>query len=86
MKLFLIKSIIIFFGLFVLFKITIDSTINNLQKEVENQISNEKIILTKDKIRKEMKNGIEKDRILSPDDAKLLGKFFNKLLKEINQN
>ena len=86
MKLFLIKSIIIFFGLFVLFKITIDSAINNLQKEVENQISNEKIILIKDKIRKEMKNGIEKDRILSPDDAKLLGKFFNKLLKEINQN
>ena len=86
MKIFLIKSIIIFFGLFVLFKITIDSAINNLQKEVENQISNEKIILIKDKIRKEMKNGIEKDRILSPDDAKLLGKFFNKLLKEINQN
>ncbi len=86
MKLFLIKSIIIFFGLFVLFKITIDSTINNLQKEVENQISNEKIILIKDKIRKEMKNGIEKDRILSPDDAQLLEKFFNKLLKEINQN
>ena len=86
MKLFLIKSIIIFFGLFVLFKITIGSAINNLQKEVENQISNEKIILIKDKIRKEMKKGIEKDRILSPDDAKLLGKFFNKLLKEINQN
>jgi hypothetical protein len=86
MKLFLIKSIIIFFGLFVLFKITIGSAVNNLQKEVENQISNEKIILIKDKIRKEMKNGIEKDRILSPDDAKLLGKFFNKLLKEINQN
>ena len=55
MKLFLIKSIIIFFGLFVLFKITIDSAINNLQEEVKNQISNEKIILTKDKIRKEMK-------------------------------
>ncbi len=33
-----------------------------------------------------MKKGIEKDRILSPDDAQLLGKFFNKLLKEINQN
>ncbi len=86
MKLFLIKSIIIFFGLFVLFKITIDSAIYNLQEEVKNQISNEKIILTKDKIRKEMKKGIEKDRILSPDDAQLLGKFFNKLLKEINQN
>ena len=86
MKLFLIKSIIIFFGLFVLFKITIDSAINNLQEEVKNQISNEKIILTKDKIRKEMKKGIEKDRILNPDDAQLLGKFINKLLKEINQN
>ena len=86
MKIFLIKSIIIFFGLFVLFKITIDSAINNLQEEVKNQISNEKTILIKDKIRKEMKKGIERDRILSPDDAQLLGKFFNKILKEINQN
>ena len=86
MKIFLIKSIIIFIGLFLLFKITIGSVINNFQKELENQISNEKIILMKDKVREEMKKGIEKDRILNPDDAQLLGKFLNKLLKEINQN
>jgi len=86
MKIFLIKSIIIFIGLFVLFQITIGSVMNNFQKELENQISNEKIILMKDKVREEMKKGIEKDRILNPDDAQLLGKFINKLLKEINQN
>ena len=86
MKIFLIKSIIIFIGLFLLFKITIGSVINNFQQELENQISNEKIILMKDKVREEMKKGIEKDRILNPDDAQLLGKFLNKLLKEINQN
>ena len=86
MKIFLIKSIIIFLGLFVLFQITIGSVMNNFQKELENQISNEKIILMKDKVREEMKKGIEKDRILNPDDAQLLGKFINKLLKEINQN
>ena len=40
----------------------------------------------KDKAREEMKKGIEKDTILNPDDAQLLGKFLNKLLKEINQN
>jgi len=86
MKIFLIKSIIIFIGLLVLFQITIGSVMNNFQKKLENQISNEKIILMKDKVREEMKKGIEKDRILNPDDAQLLGKFINKLLKEINQN
>ena len=86
MKIFLIKSIIIFIGLFVLFQITIGSVMNNFQKELENQISNEKIILMKDKVREEMKKGIAKDRILNPEDSQLLGKFIKKLLKEINQN
>ena len=86
MKIFLIKSIIIFIGLFVLFQITIGSVINNFHKEIENQISEEKIILMKDKVREEMKKGIAKDRILNPEDSQLLGKFINKLLKEINQN
>ena len=86
MKIFLIKSMVIFFGIFILFQLTIGTVIKNLQKEVENQLSEEKIILMKDKAREEMKKGIEKDTILNPDDAQLLGKFLNKLLKEINQN
>ena len=86
MKIFLIKSIVIFFGIFILFQLTIGTVINNFQKEVESQLSEEKIILMKDKAREEMKKGIEKDTILNPDDAQLLGKFLNKLLKEINQN
>ena len=83
---YLIKSIVIFFGIFILFQLTIGTVINNFQKEVESQLSEEKIILMKDKAREEMKKGIEKDTILNPDDAQLLGKFLNKLLKEINQN
>ena len=86
MKIFLIKSIVIFFGIFILFQLTIGTVIKNFQKEVESQLSKEKIILMKDKAREEMKKGIEKDTILTPDDAQLLGKFLNKLLKEINQN
>ena len=85
MKIFLIKSLVIFFGIFILFQLTIGTVIKNFQKEVENQFSEEKIILMKDKAREEMKKGIEKDTILNPDDAQLLGKFLNKLLKEINQ-
>ena len=86
MKIFLIKSLVIFFGIFILFQLTIGTVIKNFQKEVENQFSEEKIILMKDKAREEMKKGIEKDTILNPDDAQLLGKFLDKLLKEINQN
>ena len=58
MKIFLIKSIVIFFGIFILFQLTIGTVIKNFQKEVENQFSEEKIILMKDKAREEMKKGI----------------------------
>ena len=44
----------------------------------------ETIILIKDKIRNELKIAINKERYLNEDDAKLIGDFLSKILKEIN--
>ena len=33
-----------------------------------------------------MKKGIEKEQMLNPDDADLIGKFLKKLIKEVNNN
>ena len=85
MKIFLIKTIIVFISILLLFKLTIGSVINKIQKEVDSQISEEKIILIKEKVKREMKKGIEKDRILNVEDAELIGKFIQKILTEINQ-
>lgn len=85
MKIFLIKTIIVFISILLLFKLTIGSVINKIQKEVDSQISEEKILLIKEKVKKEMKKGVEQDRILNVEDAELIGKFIQKILTEINQ-
>ena len=58
MKIFVIKTLIIFISIFVLFKLTIGSLVNSLKKDLSDQLSREKIILVKDKIRDEMKNSL----------------------------
>tara|TARA_Y100001958_G_scaffold112353_1_gene79670 strand:- start:891 stop:1046 length:156 start_codon:yes stop_codon:yes gene_type:complete len=47
--------------------------------------SKENLVNVENKLRDEIKSAITKERILSPDDAVLLRKFFNKLSVEINE-
>ena len=86
MKIFVIKTLIIFVGIFMLFQLTVGSMVNNLREELNNQFSKEKIILVKEKIREEMKKGIEKEKLLNSEDADLIGKFLKKLFNEVNTN
>ena len=86
MKIFVIKTLIIFVGIFMLFQLTVGSMVNNLREELNNQFSKEKIILVKEKIREEMKKGIEKEKLLNSEDADLIGKFLKKLINEVNIN
>tara|TARA_Y100001935_G_scaffold210207_1_gene180155 strand:- start:324 stop:584 length:261 start_codon:yes stop_codon:yes gene_type:complete len=86
MKIFVIKTLIIFISFFVLFQLTIGSLVNSLKEDLSDQLSRERIIHVKDKIRDEMKKGIEKEQMLNPDDADLIGKFLKKLIKEVNIN
>ena len=64
MKIFVIKTLIIFVGIFMLFQLTVGSMVNNFKEELNNQFSKEKIILVKEKIREEMKKGIQKTNSL----------------------
>ena len=68
----------------ILFKLTIGALVNNYQEKLEEFFSKEYINKVKIKIREEVKIGIEKERILSADDALLINKFINKLQKEIS--
>ena len=40
----------------------------------------------KNKLREELKNAISKENYLSPDDAKLINDFVNKLKKELSNS
>ena len=84
MKIFIYKSLFVTFLVLILFKLTIGTLVNNYEEKFEKLFSKEYINKVKIKIREEVKTGIEKERILSAEDALLINKFFDKLQKEIS--
>ena len=83
MRIFVYKSLFIFISLFVLYKITIESSIKTYEERFKSIFLKENTEFYKSKIRKEMKNAIKKDRILNEADAKLISEFIKKLNKEL---
>ena len=83
MKFFIYKSLIIFFLVFLLFKLTFGSLIKNYEKKIDAYFSKGNVNQIKEKIKEEMQNAIEKENYLNPEDAKLINKFLKKLQDEI---
>ena len=83
MKLFIYKSLIIFFLVFLLFKLTFGTLIKNYEKKIDAYFSKGNVNQIKEKIKEEMQNAIKKENYLNPEDAKLINKFLKKLQNEI---
>lgn len=86
MRIFIYKLLITLAGIYILFQLTIGLFVNEVKKNISKFSSSENISLFKDKIREEIKNGIEREKILNESDAILLKKFIEKISKEINNN
>jgi len=84
MRQFIYKSIIIIFIIIIGFEFTIgkriDPMVQTLNKFSDEQGRKELI----NKIRKEMRKGINKEYILKEEDRILINKFINKISNEIN--
>ena len=84
MRGFIYKTIIITFIFIIGFELTIgkriDPIVENVNKFTNEQGRKELV----NKLRKEMKKGLEKENMLKEDDRVLIYKFFNKLKSEIN--
>ena len=84
MRGFIYKTIIITFIFIIGFEFTIgkriDPIVENIDKFTNEQGRKELV----NKLRKEMKKGLEKENMLKEDDMVLIYKFFNKLKSEIN--
>ena len=84
MRQFIYKSIIIIFIFIIGFEFTIgkriDPMVQTLNKFSDEQGRKELI----NKLRKEMRKGVNKENILKEDDRILINKFINKLTNEIN--
>jgi len=84
MRSFIYKILIIAFLFIVVFEFTIGKRIDPITENM-NKFSNEqgrKELINK--LRKEMRKGLEKEYMLKEDDRILINKFINKLISEIN--
>ena len=86
MRLFIYKTIFVFVCIFLLFQFTIGTRIKQLNNELEQFKSQKNINNIKDKLRKELRNANNKENYLTPEDAKLINDFINKLTKELSNN
>ena len=84
MKIFVYKTLFVSVCLFLLFQLTIGVKIKQLNNELEKFKSKENLEIIKNKLRKEMKNAVNKENYLSPDDAKLINEFLDKIKKELS--
>jgi len=85
MKLFIYKTLFAILCLYVLFEFTINAQIRKFESKIENLKSKETLYLIEKKIRGEMKSAVNKDKILSDEDAELLRKIFLKIYNEIQE-
>lgn len=83
MKLFLYKTLIILLSIIVIYQFTIGASYRKINKSIENLKSKETVEKIKNKVRSEIQNGINSDRILSQKDADLLKKFIDKIVLEL---
>ena len=81
MKIFVYKALFVFVCVFILFQLTIGMKIKQLNHKLEKFQSIENI---KEQLRDELRNAVSKENYLSPEDAKLINEFINKLKKELS--
>ena len=86
MKIFVYKTLFIFLCIFLLFQLTFGIKINQLNDELEKFKSQKNVENMKNKLRDELRNAISKENYLSPEDAKLINDFINKLQKELSNS
>ena len=84
MKLFIYKILIATVLFFVLYQVTIGSTMKKVKKNLDYLSSDENKNKIKDKIRKELKTAIKKENYLTTKDAELIKQFLDKISKEKN--
>jgi len=84
MRGFIYKAIIITFIFIVAFEFTIGKRIDPIVENINavNDEQGRKMML--DKLRKEMRKGLEKEYMIKEDDRVLIYNFLNKLKSEIN--
>ena len=85
MKIFIYKTLIVIFSVYLLFQFTAGLKIREYEKKLESLIYNkqtrEKII---EKVKEEIKTANQKENLFTSEERELLSNFINKIQKELN--
>ncbi len=84
MKTFIYKTLFIFILLYIILHLTIGVAVRNFQHKYQQIFSKDGIENMKIKIRKEINNTLEKDKIFTDEDRELIKKLIIKIKKELN--
>ena len=85
MKIFIYKTVFVIICIFILYQFTIGNKIKYYEHQLRTLTSDQGREKIRNKIRDELKKGVNKDQILKPEDKELLKKFITKIQNELNQ-
>ena len=85
MKQYVYKIIIVILAIILIYEFTIGKQINKYADQLNSINSKDGRKETVEKIKNELRKGIEKDRYLSKEDAQLINKFIQKIRKELSE-
>ena len=86
MKIFIYKSLIIFFLVIIGFQLTFTYAQKSIKREIDNLGSKENIDLIKDKIRSQIKDAIKKEDLIKSEDVALINQFLEKIQRELKED
>ena len=84
MRKFLIQIIIVVVAAFLLYQFTIGSEISNLRNTLASFSDPGKREMIKEKLKDEMRKGIQKERYFDEEERVLISQFLKKILKELD--
>tara|TARA_B100000470_G_C19433439_1_gene233989 strand:+ start:242 stop:508 length:267 start_codon:yes stop_codon:yes gene_type:complete len=86
MKIFIYKSIIVFFLLIIAFHVTVNYKLRSYEKELKSFSSEENKEKYKNKIKDEMRKAIKKENYFTEEEKNLINDFLQKIKKELNDS
>ena len=86
MKIFIYKSIIVFFLLIIAFHVTVNYKLRSYEKELKSFSSEENKEKYKNKIKDEMRKAIKKENYFTVEEKNLINDFLQKIKKELQDS
>ncbi len=83
MKLFIYKSLIVFFLVILGFQLTFNYAKKEVERKIDEISSKENIDEVKDSLRNQIKEAIKKDDLIKKDDVILINSFIEKIKNEL---